>query len=120
MKLLLDEHISPAVARERGEAGVAVIALREWQGGAYLEAADDRILQAAYADGWTFVTCDLPTIPPLLKRLTEQGASHGGVVLVDERSIAQNDIGGLSRALTRLLAALGSSPWENRVVFLSR
>ncbi len=120
MKLLLDAHISPAVARSLSSAGIDVTPLRDWQGGAYLEAVDDLILQAAHGAGWTLVTYDLRTIPPLLKLMAEQGASHSGVVLVDERSLAQNDIGGLIRALTRLAASLGAASWENRVVFLSR
>lgn len=120
MKLLLDEHISPSVARGLSATGIEVAPLRDWQGGAYLEAADDLILQAAHADRWTLVTYDLRTIPPLLKLMAEQGVSHSGVVLVDERSLAQNDIGGLIRALTRLVGSLGSASWENRVVFLSR
>lgn len=122
MKLLLDEHISPAVARglsaARGELTVA--ALREWQAGAWLEASDALRLQAAASDGWTLVTYDLRTIPPLLKEWGEQGIAHGGVVLVDERSIAPSDFGGLIRALERLAAALGDADWRDRVVFLTR
>jgi hypothetical protein len=120
VKLLLDEHISPAVAQGLSATGVAAAALRDWHAGAYLETADELILQMAQTEGWTLVTYDLRTIPPLLKVWAEQSVSHGGVILVDERSIAQNDIGGLIRALTRLVASLGSAPWENRVVFLTR
>jgi uncharacterized protein DUF5615 len=119
VKLLLDEHISPAVAR--GLSGVVeVAALRDWQAGAYLEAPDTLILQAAAVDGWTLVTYDLRTIPPLLKDWGEQGITHGGVILVDERTIAQNDIGGLVHALTRLVAAAPTdATWQNRAIFLS-
>lgn len=126
MKLLLDEHISPAVARglvaagAAGSAGHVVMALREWQDGAYLEASDALLLQAARVEGWTLVTYDLRTIPPLLKEWGEQGIAHGGVILVDERSIAQNDIGGLIRALARLVVALGDASWRNRIVYLTR
>jgi len=123
VKLLLDEHISPAVARGLSSAGAAdfvVAALREWQGGAYLEASDALILQAALTDGWTLVTYDLRAIPLLLKEWGEQGIAHGGVILVDKRSIAQNDIGGLIRALSRLVAALGDARWQNRIVSLTR
>lgn len=120
VKLLLDEHISPAVARGLS-GGVEVAALRDWQAGAYLEAPDSVIPQAAEAGGWTLVTYDLRTIPPLLKEWGEQGIAHGGVILVDGHTIAQNDVGGLVRALTRLVAA---SPvdvsWQNRAIFLSR
>lgn len=123
MKLLLDEHISPAVTRGlRAAAGALaeVAALREWQDGAWLEAPDALLLQAAAADGWTLVTYDLRTIPPLLKDWGEQGIAHGGVILVDERSIAPSDFGGLIRALERLAAALAAADRQNRVVFLTR
>lgn len=123
MKLLLDEHISPAVARGLSAAHgeLAVAALREWQAGAWLEAPDALLLQAAAADGWTLVTYDLRTIPPLLKEWGEQGIAHGGVILVDEqRSIAPSDFGGLIRALERLASALGEADWRDCVVFLTR
>jgi hypothetical protein len=123
VKLLLDEHISPAVTRGlRAAAGALaeVAALREWQDGAWLEAPDALLLQAAAADGWTLVTYDLRTIPPLLKDWGEQGIAHGGVILVDERSIAPSDFGGLIRALERLAAALAAADRQNRVVFLTR
>jgi predicted nuclease of predicted toxin-antitoxin system len=124
VKLLLDEHIAPAVARGlsglSGGSGLIVAPLRDWQGGAYLEASDEAILQAALAGGWTLVTYDLRTIPLLLKQWGEQGIAHGGVILIDERSIAQNDIGGLIRARARLVGALGGASWQNRIVYLTR
>jgi predicted nuclease of predicted toxin-antitoxin system len=123
VKLLLDEHIAPAVARglsSSGAAGLIVDALRDWQSGVYLEAPDALILRAALVDGWTLVTYDLRTIPLLLKDWGEQGMAHGGVILVDERGIAQNEIGGLIRALLRLNASLGAASWQNRIVSLTR
>lgn len=119
MKLLLDEHISPAVAHGLSAEGLAMAALRDWQGGAYLEASDELILQMASTEAWTLVTYDLRTIPLLLKEWGEQGRSHAGVILVDERSIAQNDIGSLIRALARLTASLGADSWENRIIYLT-
>lgn len=118
MKLLLDEHISPAVARGLVEADITAEPLRDWHAGAYLEAGDDVILSEAHTAGWTLVTYDRRSIAPLLKTWVEQGLAHGGVVFVDERTIAQHDIGGLIRALRRLAAELGDVEWEQRVVFL--
>ncbi|HEX8982639.1 MAG TPA: DUF5615 family PIN-like protein [Ktedonobacterales bacterium] len=120
MRLLLDEYISPAVARGLVAASVVAIALRDWRSGAFLEVADDLIIQAAHTDGLTLVTYDLRTIPPLLKSWGEQGVEHGGVIFVDEHTIAQNDIGALIRALARLVAAEDAADWTNRIVYLTR
>lgn len=87
---------------------------------AYLQVTDDLILQAAHAAGWTLVTYDRRTIPQLLKTWGEQGIAHGGVVFVDERTIAQNEVGGLIRALAQLANRLGDVEWENRDVYLIR
>ena len=120
MKLLLDEHVALAVARNLSAPGVEAMALRDWHAGAYLQVADDVILQAAHAEGWILVTYDRRTIPHLLKTWGEQGIAHGGVVFVDERTIAQNDVGGLIRALAQLVNRLGDAEWESREVYLTR
>lgn len=119
MRLLLDEHVALAVARGVVSAGVEAVALRDWQSGAYFQLPDDVILQAAHAAGWIMVTYDMRTIPPLLKGWGEQGRSHGGVVFVDDRTIAPSDVGGFVRALVRLASQLGDVEWENRVVYLT-
>lgn len=118
MKLLLDEHIALAVAEQLTAKGFEAVSLRDWHSGAYLQVADDIILQTAHAEGRTLVTYDRRTIPPLLKTWGEQGIAHGGVILIDERTIAQHDIGGSIRALQRLVEDLGAADWENRVVYL--
>lgn len=120
MKLLLDAHISLAVARGLVEAGITAEPLRDWQAGTYLEAGDDVILSVAHAAGWTLISYDRRTIAPLLKAWAEQGLVHGGVIFVDERTLAQSDIGGQIRALQRLVTALGDADWEQRVMFLTR
>ena len=119
MKLLLDAHIPPAVVKATNVEGVDIVALRDWRGGIYLEADDDVILRAAYAEARTLVTYDLRSIPTLLKSWAEQGIAHGGVVLVDEHTIAANDVGGLARALTRLVERLGDIEWENCSTYLA-
>ncbi|HKV84745.1 MAG TPA: DUF5615 family PIN-like protein [Ktedonobacterales bacterium] len=120
MKLLLDEHVAVAVARGLDAVGCESVALRDWHGGGYLETADDVILRAAYMQAYTLVTYDLRTLPPLLKQWSEQGIAHGGVVFVDQRTIAPNDIGGLIRGLRRLVEEHGDDEWTCRVMFLSR
>jgi hypothetical protein len=120
LRLLTDEHISPAVARQ-GSArcrGIRIVATREWEQGHLLSATDEVVLQKAHEQKLTLVTFDLRTIPPLLRLWAEQGVDHSGVVLVDERTLPQDDIGGLVHALCALWRAQNDMDWTNRVVFL--
>jgi hypothetical protein len=122
LSLLLDEHISPAVAEQarRKSPGLQVIALRDWRDGKFLGSPDATILSEAFADRLTFVTYDQRTIPPLLKSWIEQGVDFGGVVFVDEKTIAPQDFGGLVSALGSLWRVEKHADWKNRVVFLRR
>jgi hypothetical protein len=79
---------------------------------------DSLCLAAAASQSLTLVTYDRRTIPPLLKLWTEEGRSHGGVIFVDEKTIAPSDIGGLVRALTLLIARTGKADWTDQVYFL--
>jgi hypothetical protein len=120
--LLTDEHIAPAVAKQASAKcrGLSVVAMREWAGGHFLSAGDDLVLREAHQQKLTLVTFDLRTIPPLLRLWAEQGMDHSGVVLVDERTLQQDDIGGLVTALCALWRAQGDVDWTNRVVYLRR
>ena len=83
------EHISPAVASglRRRSRTLEVSALAEWEGGGFLGLADAVCLHHAAAHGWTLVTYDRRTIPPLLRSWAEAGQHHGGVIFVDEKTI---------------------------------
>jgi len=102
LKLLLDEHISPDVANglRRRIRGIEVRYMVEWEDGYFLGEEDSACLREAATQGLTLVTSDRRTIPPLLKTGAEEERTHGGVVLVDERTISPADIGGLVWALT--------------------
>lgn len=119
MKLLLDEHVALAVASGlTAQTAVEAQTLQGWLGGALLRAADDLILSAAHTAGLTLVTYDQRTIPSLLRTWGERGIANGGVIFVNKRSIAPDDVGGLIRALARLIQELGDVDWENRIAFL--
>ena len=93
LRYLLDEHISPAVATRvsASRAGIPIVSLRNLQGGAYLGVDDRVLLRAAAEQGLSLVTYDRRTIPRLLFKWGQAGISHGGVVFVEERSIAPNE-----------------------------
>ncbi len=122
LKLLLDEHISPDVAEglRRRIRSLVVHCMNEWENGDFLGQDDSTCLREAAAQGLTLVTYDRRTIPLLLKAWAEEGRRHGGMIFVDEKTIAPSDIGGLVWALTDLYKAMGKWDWADRVCFLRR
>ena len=122
LRLLLDEHISPAVAEGLIRRNCRYVAryMAEWESGSFLGQDDSACLLAAARQGLTLVTYDRRTIPPLLKAWAEQDRNHGGVIFVDERTISPADIGGLVLSLTKLSRQSGKWNWANRVCFLRR
>jgi hypothetical protein len=122
LKLLLDEHISPGVANglRRHAKGLFVCPLNEWEGGRLLGLPDEVLLKSAALQGFTLVTYDRRTIPPLLKVWAEEGRDHGGVVFVDNRTIPSSDVGGLVKALQSLWKQAAKWDWTNRTVIMRR
>jgi len=122
LKLLLDEHVSPKVARSLRQHRPDIVAwhLSEWEQGNFLGQEDAFVLEVAAMQGLTLLTYDCKTIPPLLKAWAEEGRGHAGVILVDEKTIAPDNIGSLMLALTKLFKEAGDWDWTNRVRFLRR
>jgi hypothetical protein len=122
LKLLLDEHISPAVANglRRRNRGVEIRYMVEWEDGRFLGQEDSACLREAATQGLTLVTYDRRSIPPLLKTWAEEERMHGGVVFVNEKTISLANMGALVWALTRLARETGNWDWTNRICFLRR
>jgi hypothetical protein len=120
LKLLADEHLSPAIAPtvRRFSPEATIFSFRDWRGGHFLGASDALVLGEAATEGLTLVTFDVRTIPLLLKTWAEQGRDHAGVIFVDRRSYPQNDVGGIGRALAGLWARHRKEAWRNRYFFL--
>lgn len=121
-RLLLDEHILPKLAEQIRAAvpGAEVESLHYWRGGRLLHQPDSRILREALEAGWTLLTFDLATIPDHLAELAQAGAAHHGVIFVSAKSFAQNDHGGLVRAIAAMWPVWSDCDWRNRTEFLRR
>ena len=122
LQLLLDEHLSPRLVRQflaKCPSG-KIVSILEWEDGTLAGTPDDVLLTQAHAEGLTLVTYDQATITPLLKSWGEQGLPHSGVVFIDDRTIRQDDFGGIVKALIQLWERQKNADWENRVVYLTR
>ncbi len=119
-KLLLDEHISPVVAKgiRTRRPDLSVHALAEWESGRLLGKPDAICLEVALAHGFTFVTYDVRTIPALLNKWQAQGRSHAGVIFVARKTVSSSDFGSLIRSLIALAEERGEEEWLNRRAFL--
>jgi len=122
LSFLLDEHVSPdvAVIVRRSRPEIPALALLDWQEGIWIGASDDEILRAGSAQALTLVTYDQRTIPRLLQRWAELKETHAGIVFVDERTIAPNDLPELARSLILLWDEHRNLDWSNRLAFLRR
>src|SRR5687768_16801711 len=120
LHLLLDEHLSPDVvaAALKLNRAIRILSIHDWMDGHFLGIPDAELLHEASLQKMTLVTFDLRTIPLLLRSWAEQGIDHGGVVFVDDRTFAQNDIGGIARALCKVWKIQGHLDWTNRTFFL--
>jgi hypothetical protein len=74
-----------------------------------------RLPSGSLIQGLTLFTYDRRTIPPLLKGWTEEDRPHAGVIFGDEKTTFPADIGGLVKALGRLVKepAPGIGPTES-------
>ncbi len=120
LALLLDEQISPRVARQAGIKcpGMEIHSIHTWRGGLLLGQEDSVILRVASPANLTLVTYDLRSIPSILSEWSASGVDHAGVVLVDERTIPPDDFRQLVRALVGLRLQQRRVAWKNRVIFL--
>src|SRR5713226_6211464 len=122
IRYLLDEQISPVVAKQisRKYPEVSVVSVFQWRDGTHAGDDDAALLQAAQEDGLALITYDQRTIPNLLREWQEAGRAHGGVLFVDQRTVLQNDFGSLIRALVLHWRQHGDLDWTNRTSFLTK
>jgi hypothetical protein len=104
LKLLLDEHFSPEIARQLRALGHDVVAVCER---ADLRGRPDRVHFASLPDQQrAIVTRDLGDFRPLLAEALRRGTPTFGIVCVSQRfSLSRAEVGRLVRALAALLDA---------------
>lgn len=102
MKLLLDEHLSPEIARQLCARGRDVVAVGER---ADLRGRSDRVHLASLPnERRAIVTRDLADFRPLLAETLRRGGSAYGLVCVPRRfPLSRDGIGRLVRAVDALL-----------------
>ena len=121
LHILTDEQIDPdvAVAARKRCRGIQITTLFEWLDRHFVGASDEELLREASRQAMTLLSFDLKTIPPLLRAWGERGIDHGGVIFVDHKSFAQNDVSGISKALSELWQLQSKLDWTNRCFFLT-
>lgn len=104
LRLLLDEHISPEIARQLRARGHDVIAVGERTD---LRGRPDRVHFASLPEQRrAIVTRDLGDYRPLLAEAVRRGSPTYGIVCVSHRfALNRSGIGRLVRALEALLQA---------------
>ena len=104
MKLLLDEHLSPEIARQLRDRGHDVVSVSDRPG---LRGRPDRVHFASLPDEQrAIVTRDLGDFRPLLANALRRGDVTYGLVCVPPRFPLNRDgIGRLVKALDMLLRA---------------
>ncbi len=120
LRLLLDEHLSPLIAKQIREHNPAmeIFSLQEWRNGLYIGQTDEHVLRAAHAARLTLVSYDHRTILSLLGCWAAEGVAHSGLIVVSGKTTAANNIGALVRALLHLWEIRGREEWTDRVFHL--
>ncbi len=119
LSLLLDENISPVVAKQirQKRPNIRIQSVHQWRVGEYLSVPDEILIEAANEEELTLVTYDTQILSELAF-LFEEGTPFGGLIFVDEKTVPNNDFGKLVRALTTLWDMQNEREWSCRLVFL--
>ncbi len=112
--ILLDADVPPAVAAALRRLGHEVIAA---SGDPALEAFGDlELLREATRQRRVLVTFNVVDFAEVARRLAHEQEDHSGVVMIHAKSYPRADIGGIARALDRLIRERES--FKNAVLFL--
>lgn len=120
LAFLLDEQISHVVMEQlrQKRPEIRIESVLRWQDAELRGKSDEMVLRAAQEDKLTLVTYDLKTILPLALQWATEERDHAGIVLIDDRSIAQEDVGGKVLALLSLWEREKERDWTNIIAYL--
>src|SRR5947208_15888711 len=99
MKLALDEHYSPQIARQLRDRGHDVMAVAER--GDLAGLPDEALLHATSHEARALVTNNVDDFVALAREFAAAGEAHGGLVFTSDRSLPRTRAG-----IGRLVAAL--------------
>lgn len=119
MKLLLDEHFPPVIARQLRDRGPDVVAAKER--GELCGLSDSELFAWALAEDRVVVTENVRDFVPLHEALLAQGRPHPGVVFASNQRFPRGKpatIGALVRALDALLTVESSKRLPGSIVWL--
>lgn len=104
MKALLDEQLSPLIARLLRERGLDVVAAAERS--ELIEASDREVFDTATREQRAVVTNDIKDFRPIAAERLADGRGHAGLVLLPaSRSRSRNAAGALADAIEALIRA---------------
>ena len=105
-RLLLDSHVPADVVNAVRELrpDVDIQHISTWQEGAYVNAADDMLLEACWQDGRALVSKDRATLPGWIGLRVADGRDHRGVLFYDMERFKAHQIGALAKAIAAALS----------------
>jgi hypothetical protein len=119
VKTLLDEQLSPLIARLLRERGLDVVAAAERSD--LVEASDREIMETATREQRAVVTNDIKDFRPIAAERLTDGRGHAGLILLPaSRSRSRDATGMLADAIEVLMRAhpggiVGSEHWIARL-----
>jgi predicted nuclease of predicted toxin-antitoxin system len=120
LKYLLDENISPVVAQQirQKQTDLPVESLHEWQDGNLMGRPDSSVLRAAHEAGMVVVTFDTQILSELYFWF-DGARPFGGLLFVDNKTIASNDFGALTTSLIAFWNIHQEEDCANRLAYLN-
>lgn len=104
MKALLDEQLSPQIARLLRERGLDVVAVVDRPDS--IEASDWQVIDIATAEQRAVVTNDIKDFRPIAAERLADGHGHAGVILLPaNRSRRRDAIGALADTIEAVMRA---------------